>query len=94
MGRALYNLHEFLKVYKIDRCKKSSDVKTGDVVVCWDDSGKSRARNIKWLGTVKHVGKTPLCKNHEDGDFGEVFVLPYHKGRTTKTKPLIRKYYD
>ena len=92
MGRALYNLYEFFKIYKINRCEKSSDVKTNDVVVCWDDSGNSRVRNIKCLGTIKHVGKTPLCKNHEDGDVGEVFVLPYHKGRTTKGKAYNCKY--
>ena len=93
MVRALYNLHEFFKQYKINRCKTSNDVKTGDVVLCWDDSGKSRVRNIKCLGTVKHVGKTPLSKDHEDGDFGEVFVLPYHKARTTKGKAYNCKYH-
>ena len=92
MGRALFNLFEFFKVFKINRCQNSSDVKTGDIVVCWDDTGKNTVRHIKCLGTVKHVGRTPLAKGHEDGDFGEVFVLPFHKARTTKGKAYNRKY--
>ena len=86
MGRALFNLFEFLKVYKINRCEKSTDASTGDIVVCWDDDGK-----VKCLGTVKHVGRTGLCTDHQDGEYGEVFVLPYYKGRTRKGTPYNRE---
>ena len=86
MGRALYNLFEFLNTYDIDRCEDSTDVATGVIVVCWNEHGK-----VKCLGTVKYVGRTNLCKNHQDGKYGEVFVLPYYKGRTRKGTPFNRK---
>ena len=85
MGGALYNLFEFLKDYKIDRCASSADVETGDVVVCFDN------KTIKCLGKVVHVGRTNLTKDHEDGTYGEIFVLPFYKPRVKKGTPFNRK---
>ena len=85
MGGALHNLFEFLRNYSLDRCQGREDVTTGDVVVCFDDDG-----TLKALGTVKHVGKTNLAKDHSDGNFGEVFVLPFSKARVKRGTPLNR----
>ena len=87
MGGALYNLFEFLEVYNVDRCNASTDIKTGDIVVCFGDDGK-----VKCLGTIKHAGHQTLCKDHADGEYGEVFVLPYYKAKVRKGTPLNRKY--
>ena len=83
MGGALHDLFEFLRNYSLDRCEGREDVTTGDVVVCFDDDG-----TLKALGTVKHVGRTSLAKDHADGKFGEVFVLPFSKARTKRGTPL------
>lgn len=85
MSGALHNLFEFLEDFVLDRCKGREDVATGDVVVCFDDDGTLMA-----LGTVKHVGKTKLAKDHSDGTFGEVFVLPFSKARYKRGTPLNR----
>ena len=83
MAGALLDLFEFLDKYKIDRYKGVDNFSTGDVVACFDeDTGK-----VLGLGTVKHVGKTNLCEEHSDGDFGEVFVLPFNKGRAKGGTP-------
>jgi len=83
MGRALLNLFEFLKTYKTFRCKSSKDLATGDVVACFGDKKK-----LQCLGKVVHIGRTDLMHDHEDGPFGDVFVLPYYKGRVKKGTPL------
>lgn len=83
MGGALHNLFEFLEKYPLDRCEGRDDVATGDVVVCFDDDG-----TLKGLGTVKHVGNQQLAKDHSDGTFGEVFVLPFSKARVKRGTPL------
>ena len=74
MGRALLNLHEFLKAYKLSRCK-DGDLKTGDVVACFTK------KTVCCLGKVLHAGYQELVQDHEDGPFGEVFVLPYFKAK-------------
>ena len=81
MGRALYNLFEFLEQYKIVRCSKAGDLKTGDIVVCWTN------KTATCLGKVVDSGHTDLIHDHEDGPYGEVFVLPYFKGRVKAGTP-------
>ena len=81
MGRALLNLFEFYKQYKILRCSKAGDLKTGDIVVCFTNT------SISCLGKVVHSGHTDLIHNHEDGPYGEVFVLPYFKARVKAGHP-------
>lgn len=84
MAGALLDLFEFLKQYKIQKCKGPQDVKTGDVVACFD----AKTKQCLDLGTVKHVGHQQLSEDHSDGEFGEVFVLSYQKGRSKKGQPL------
>ena len=79
MGSALLDLFEFLDEYDIDRCKSEKCLRTGDIVACFDEEN-----NVSSLGKVLHVGKTELTEGHEDGKFGEVFVLPYQKARSKK----------
>ena len=88
MARALHNLFEFLDKFKLQRCKTLLDVKKGDVVVCFEDDDTD---TIKSLGTVQHTGKTKLAADHVDGDFGDVFILPFNKVRTRNT-PFNGKY--
>ena len=71
-------LFEFLKEYKIERCKSQDDVKEGDIVVCY------QSKSVATLGKVVHVGKTPLAEGHEDGIRGDFFVLDYSKSRIKK----------
>ena len=80
MGRALLNLHEFVKAYKVNRCSEG-DLKTGDIVVCYSK------KTICCLGKVLHTGYTELVQDHEDGPFGEVFVLPYFKAKSKSGVP-------
>ena len=84
MGGALYNLFEFLKEYKIDRCASSKDVHTADIVACFD------GKTLVGLGKVIYVGHQDLVQDHEDGPHGEVFVLPYNKAKV-RNVPLNRK---
>ena len=84
MAGALLDLFEFFKKYSIDKCKGPEDLKTGDVVACFD----SITKKCLSLGTVKHVGRTTLSEGHSDGEFGEVFVLGYDKGRCKKGQPF------
>ena len=83
--RRLLNVEEFLAEYEIPRCEKLEDLQKGDIVACYDDDGA-----LVSLGTVHQVGETTLTDGHEDGEVGEVFVLPYNKARVrvTKKKPL------
>ena len=60
MGRALLNLHEFVKAYKVNR-RSEGDLKTGDIVVCYSK------KTICCLGKVLHTGYTELVQDHEDG---------------------------
>ena len=80
MGRALLNLFEFCRAYKTKRCKEG-DLKSGDIVACFD------VTTVCCLGKVIHVGHTELTDDHEDGPYGEVFVLPYYKARVNGGRP-------
>ena len=84
MAGALLDLFEFLKRYSLEKCKGQKDVKNGDVVACFDTTTKK----CLGIGTVKHVGRTKLSDDHPDGEFGDVFVLSYEKGRSKKDTPL------
>ena len=79
----LLNVKELLKIYNLARAKVEKDVSVGDIVACFghDDT-------FIGVGTVKHVGHIRLSPHHEDGEFGEVFVLPYSKTRINKRKHL------
>ena len=82
MPRALLDLFEFLRKYPQPRVKKAQDLNPGDVVACFD------GKKVCGLGTVKHVGKTTLANQHDDGEFGDVFVLPHDKKAVNKKKEL------
>ena len=84
MAGALLDLFEFFKRYSIERCEGPQDLKTGDVVACFDNLTKKCLS----VGTVKHVGRTELPDGHSDGEFGEVFVLSFDKGRSKKGQPF------
>ena len=44
-------------------------------------------KSISCLGKVVHSGHTDLIHDHEDGPYGEVFVLPYFKARVKTGHP-------
>ena len=81
---ALYDLFEFFERFDVPRIQKFTQVKERDVVACFQGEGKKPVS----VGTVVHVGTTPLCKGHEDGEAGELYVLPFSKARYNKKKPL------
>ena len=84
MAGALLDLFEFFERFSIQRCQGPQDLKTGDVVACFDNITKKCLS----VGTVKHVGRTELPEGHSDGEFGEVFVLSFDKGRSKKGQPF------
>ena len=88
MGRALFDLFEFLSKYNVSRCKTRHDVKEGDIVICLSGGKGSRPKNVMSLGKVIHIGPTPLAAGHEDGKVGHVFVLDYKKVRHKKDRPF------
>ena len=79
----LLNVKELLTLYDLARAKVEKDVSVGDIVACFGNDD-----TLIGIGTVKHVGHVRLSPHHEDGEFGEVFVLPYSKTRINKRKDL------
>ena len=81
----LLNVQELLIQYghSLARAKVEKDVSVGDIVACFGNDD-----TIIGIGTVKHVGRVRLSPHHEDGEFGEVFVLPFSKTRINKRKHL------
>ena len=79
----LLNVKELLTLYDLARAKVEKDVSVGDIVACFGNDD-----TLIGIGTVKHVGHVRLSPHHEDGEFGEVFVLPFSKTRINKRKDL------
>ena len=85
-GPGLYNLFEFLQKYPIEKGK--DPIQEGDVCVCWSED-TSMPQDV---GTVKHVGRTNLTPQHQDGKVGDVHILSFAKARLNREKPLNRTF--
>ena len=86
MVKTLYDLFEFVDNFPPAKAVLASDVRLGDVVVCFDERGKPTK-----CGTVKHVAKNghiTLPHGHVDGRVGEVFVLDSSRATVRKGTPL------
>ena len=66
----------WLRTGHLHRCESEEDVCKGDIVACFN---QNKNQNPVMLGRVVHVGRKKLCPGHEDGTYGEVFVLPFNK---------------
>ena len=82
MARKLLDAEEFLKKHPQLRVKKHEELKVGQRVACFVKG------ELVEVGTVKHVGRTKLGDQHEDGVFGDAFILSCKKSRRNTRKKL------